>query len=58
MHLRARVIPTNPNYEEGLAAYNEHVMLVSDMIFELVRLTRETHLGSNANIDASGYEIR
>lgn len=108
-----RYVP-NPNYEEDLAAYNEHVMLVSDMIFELarlcnlilskirilypeykkelgmlhvdnrfscpdlvyknseisdapypglkqyikLRLTRETHLGSNANIDASGYEIR
>lgn len=102
----------NPNYERDLAAYNEHVMLVSDMLFELarlcnlilnsirlfypdykhelgilhidtritapdllyreseisdapypglkeyikVRLTRETHLGSNPNIDESGYE--
>lgn len=102
----------NPNYEVDLAAYNEHVMLVSDMLFELarlcnlilsrirviypdykqelgilhidnrisepdlvyseteisdtpypglkeyikVRLTREKHLGSKANIDASGYE--
>lgn len=102
----------NPNYEKDLAAYNEHVMLVSDMLFELarllnlilnrirafypgykrelgilhidtcitapdllykeseisdtpypglkeyikVRLTRETHLGSNPNIDESGYE--
>jgi len=102
----------NPNYEEDLAAYNEHVMLVSDMLFELARLcnliltrirvlypdykqelgilhidnritepdlvyreteisdapypglkaylkdrlTREKHLGSKANIDASGYE--
>ncbi len=102
----------NPNYEEDLAAYNEHVMLVSDMLFELarlcnliltrireiypdykkelgilhidnrlsepdllyreselsdapypglkeyirVRLTREKHLGSKANIDESGYE--
>lgn len=107
-----RYVP-NPNYEEDLAAYNEHVMLVSDMIFELARLcnlilsrirtlypeykkdlgllhvdnrldcpdlvyrdseisdtpypglkqyikirtTRETHLGNNANIDASGYVI-
>lgn len=103
----------NPNYEEDLAAYNEHVRLVSDMLFELarlgnlvlsrirekypdyrkelgilhidnrltepdlvyrdnevsdapypglkkyikVRLTREKHLGSNPNIDESGYEI-
>lgn len=102
----------NTNYERDLAAYNEHVMLVSDMLFELarllnlilnsirafypgykrelgilhidtritapdllykeaeisdspypglkefikVRLTRETHLGSNPNIDESGYE--
>ena len=102
----------NPNYEKDLAAYNEHVMLVADMLFELarlcnlifsriralypdykhelgilhidnritepdlvyreteisdapypglneyikVRLTRETHLGSKANIDESGYE--
>ena len=102
----------NPNYEEDLAAYNEHVRLVSDMLFELarlgnlilsrirqknpdykkelgilhidnrltepdlvyrdnevsdapypglkeyikVRLTRETHLGGNPNIDVSGYE--
>ena len=102
----------NPNYEEDLAAYNEYVMLVSDMLFELARLcnliltrirvlypdykqelgilhidnritepdlvyreteisdapypglkaylkdrlTREKHLGSKANIDASGYE--
>lgn len=108
-----RYVP-NPNYEEDLAAYTEHVMLVSDMIFELarlcnlilsrirvlypeykkevgmlhvdnrfscpdlvykesevsdapypglkqyikLRLTRETHLGSNANIDASGYEMK
>ncbi len=28
----------NPNYEEDLAAYNEHVFLVSDMLFELGRL--------------------
>ena len=28
----------NPNYEEDLAAYNEHVMLVSDMLFEIARL--------------------
>lgn len=28
----------NPNYEEDLAAYNEHVWLVSDMLFELARL--------------------
>jgi len=97
---------------EDLAAYNEHVRLVSDMLFELarlgnlilsrirekypdykkelgilhidnrlaepdlvyrdnevsdapypglekyikVRLTRETHLGGNPNIDVSGYE--
>lgn len=103
----------NPNYERDLEAYNEHVKLVSDMLFELarlcnlvlsrirvlypdykqeigilhidnrltapdlvykeneitdtpypglkeyikVRLTRETHLGSNPNIDESGYEI-
>ena len=102
----------NPNYEMDLAAYNEHVKLVSDMLFELarlcnliltrirkiypdykqelgilhidnritepdivyretevsdapypglkdyikVRLTRETHLGGNPNIDESGYE--
>ena len=102
----------NPNYEIDLAAYNEHVMLVSDMLFELARLcnliltrirmlypgykqelgilhidnritapdliykeveisdtpypglkeyikarlTRETHLGSNPNIDERGYE--
>ena len=102
----------NPNYERDLAAYNEHVMLVSDMLFELarlcnlilnsirlfypdykrelgilhidtrmtapdllykeveisdspypglkeyikLRLTRETHLGNNPNIDESGYE--
>lgn len=108
-----RYVP-NPNYEEDLKAYNEHVMLVSDMIFELarmcnlilsrirmlypeykmelgilhvnnrfsspdlvyresevsdapypgikeyikVRLTRETHLGTNPNIDASGYESK
>lgn len=105
-------INPNPNYEEDLEAYNEHVMLVSDMLFELarlcnlilarirvlypgykqelgilhidnritepdlvyreteisdapypglkdyikVRLTREKHLGSKANIDESGYE--
>lgn len=104
----------NPNYEEDLAAYNEHVRLVSDMLFELarlcnyilskirekypgyrkelgilhidnrlaapdlvysdnevsdapypglkeyikVRLTRETHLGSNPNIGKSGYELK
>ena len=104
----------NPNYERDLAAYNEHVMLVSDMLFELarlcnlilysirlfypdykrelgilhidtritapdllyreaeisdspypglkeyikVRLTRETHLGRNPNIDESGYELK
>ena len=108
-----RYVP-NPNYEEDLKAYTEHVMLVSDMIFELarmcnlilsrirmlypeykmelgilhvnnrfsspdlvyresevsdapypgikeyikVRLTRETHLGTNPNIDASGYESK
>lgn len=28
----------NPNYEEDLTAYNEHVWLVSDMLFELARL--------------------
>ena len=28
----------NPNYERDLDAYNEHVMLVSDMLFELARL--------------------
>lgn len=105
-------IQNNPNYERDLEAYNEHVRLVSDMLFELarlcnlllsrirniyseyrqdigmlhidtrisapdlvyreseisdtpypglkeyikVRLTRETHLGSNPNIDESGYE--
>lgn len=105
---------SNPHYEEDLHAYTEHVMLVSDMIFELarlcnlilsrirllypeykkelgmlhvnnrfsspdliyreseisdapypglkqfikLRLTRETHLGCKANIDASGYELR
>lgn len=105
---------SNPHYEEDLHAYTEHVMLVSDMIFELarlcnlilsrirllypeykkelgmlhvnnrfsspdliyreseisdapypglkqfikLRLTRETHLGGKANIDASGYELR
>ncbi len=105
-------IPNNPNYEKDLEAYNEHVRLVSDMLFELarlcnlllnrirsiypeyrpdlgmlhidtrisapdlvyrdseisdtpypglkefikVRLTRETHLGSNPDIDESGYE--
>ena len=104
--------PNNPNYEKDLKAYNDHVELVSDMLFELarlcnlllsrirdiypeyredlgilhidyhisapdlvyrdseisdspypglkefikVRLTRETHLGSNPNIDESGYE--
>ena len=108
-----RYVP-NLDYEEDLTAYTEHVMLVSDMIFELarlcnlilsririlypeykkelgllhvnnrfsspdliyrdseisdapypglkqfikIRLTRETHLGSNANINASGYEMR
>ena len=102
----------NPYYERDLAAYNEHVMLVSDMLFELarlcnliltrirmlypgykqelgilhidnritasdliykedeisdtpypglkefikVRMMRETHLGSNPNIDEGGYE--
>lgn len=102
----------NPYYDRDLEAYNEHVRLVSDMLFELarlcnlllcrirkiypeyrqdlgmlhidtrmsapdlvykeseisdspypglkeyikVRLTRETHLGSNPNIDESGYE--
>lgn len=102
----------NPNYERDLDAYNEHVRLVSDMLFELARLlnllltriryiypeyrqdlgmlhidtrisapdlvyreseisdtlypglkefikvrqTRETHLGSNSNIDESGHE--
>lgn len=106
-------IQNNPNYERDLEAYNEHVRLVSDMLFELarlcnlllsrirniypeyrqdlgilhidtrisapdlvyreseisdtpypglkeyikVRLSRETHLGSNPNIDESGYEI-
>ena len=105
-------IQNNPNYERDLDAYNEHVMLVSDMLFEVarlcnlilsrireicpnyredigllhidmritvpdlvyketeisdspypglkeyikVRLTRETHLGRNPNIDESGYE--
>ena len=103
----------NPNYERDLEAYNEHVRLVSDMLFELarlcnliltkirdlypdykqelgilhidnrfsapdllykeeeisdspypglkeyikIRLTRETHLGRNPNIDEGGYEI-
>lgn len=103
----------NPNYERDLEAYNEHVRLVSDMLFELARLcnlllsrirdiypeyrqdigmlhidtritspdlvyrqseisdapypglknfikdrlTRETHLGCNPNIDESGYEF-
>ena len=107
-----KIFNPNPNYEEDLAAYNEHVMLVSDMLFEIarlcnlilsrirvlypdykqelgilhidslitepdlvyreteisdtpypglkdyikLRLTREKHLGSKANIDASGYE--
>lgn len=102
----------NPNYEKDLAAYNEHVYLVSDLLFELarlcnlilskirekypeykkelgilhidnritasdltykedeisdtpypglkefikVRMMRETHLGSNPNIDEGGYE--
>ena len=106
-------IPSNPNYERDLEAYNENVRLISDMLFELtrlcnlllnrirsiypeyrqdvgmlhidtrisvpdlvyreseisdtpypglkeyikVRLSRETHLGSNPNIDESGYEI-
>ena len=105
-------IQNNPNYERDLEAYNEHVLLVSDLLFELtrlcnlilskireifpnyrqdigllhidmrittpdlvysdaeisdspypgikdfikVRLTRETHLGLNPNIDESGYE--
>ena len=107
-------IQNNPNYDRDLEAYNEHVRLVSDMLFELarlcnlllsrirniypeyrqdlgmlhidtrlsapdlvyreseisdtpypglkeyikVRLTRETHLGSNPNIDESGYVIK
>lgn len=34
-----RYVP-NPNYEEDLAAYNEHVMLVSDMIITEWRRTR------------------
>lgn len=107
-------LPVNPNYNEDLEAYNQHVMLVSDMIFELARLcnlilsrtreifpeyrqdigilylerdpskpdlmyrdgeisdapypglkryicerlSRETHLGSNPNIDANGYEAK
>lgn len=106
-------INPNPNYDRDLNAYNEHVMLVSDILFELarlcnlilsrirgiypnykkelgilhidnrittpdllykeseisdapypglndyikVRLTRETHLGNNPNIDVSGYEL-
>ena len=105
-------IQNNPNYERDLEAYNEHVLLVSDLLFELtrlcnlilskirevfpnyrqdigllhidmrittpdlvyreteisdspypglkefikVRLTRETHLGRNPNIDEGGYE--
>lgn len=103
--------PNNIHYEEDLTAYNEHVRLISDMLFELarlcnlilnkirekypnyrqdvgvlridyrisvhdlvyrdseisdtpypglkeyirVRLTRETHLGNNPNIEESGY---
>lgn len=105
-------IQNNPHYERDLMAYNEHVRLVSDMLFEFarlcnlilsrirdlypdykqelgilhidtritapdliyrdsevsdspypglkefikVRLTRETHLGNNPNINESGYE--
>ena len=107
-------IPNNPHYETDIEAYKQHVMLVSDMLFELarlcnlimsrirelypeykkelgilhidnridaldllyqesevsdapypglkeyikIRLTRETHLGDNPHIDASGYELR
>jgi len=28
----------NPNYDEDLKAYNEHVFLISDLLFELARL--------------------
>lgn len=31
-------IQNNPNYERDVDAYSEHVMLVSDMLFELARL--------------------
>ena len=31
-------IPNNPNYDKDLAAYNEYILLVSDMVFELARL--------------------
>ena len=110
-HFYKRLI-NSPYYEKYMAAYNEHVWLVSDMLFELarlgnlilcrirekypdykkelgilhidnrltepdlvyrddevsdtpypglkeyinVRLTREKHLGTNPNIDKSGYE--
>lgn len=31
-------IPNNPHYETDIEAYKQHVMLVSDMLFELARL--------------------
>lgn len=31
-------IPNNPNYERDLSAYNEHCLLISDLVFELTRL--------------------
>ena len=33
-----KLIRNNPNYDEDLEAYNQYVMLVSDIIFEIARL--------------------
>lgn len=33
-----KISPYNPNYEEDLEAYNQHVRLISDLIFEMARL--------------------
>ena len=31
-------IPRNPNYDVDLDAYNQHIFLVSDIVFEIARL--------------------
>lgn len=33
-----KISPYNPNYDEDLEAYNQHVRLISDLIFEMARL--------------------
>ena len=34
-----KIHPNNPHYEEDLSAYNEYVRLISDLVFELARLS-------------------